>query len=1469
MRSTASGARRCARLVLASGVVLAAAMSGLTGAAATAPLTVLGVNYQQDEPFSEYQCLWHDRDYPASCGVPAAVGANVHAYLRNDGASAVTVSDVTLAGYSLNRILRAKIVGDHLPLRSIYHYWDNPPQDILDAGEPVWYKADPATIPPGGVAQVVVRLRFAPVNQPVSLGIVTSAGTLPVPVPVAADSPQLASVSFSPDLSTVYLHWRRADGASPATILMDGVDVTASTTTVGDSTLDFGATAIQLEEPLAPLSYHVFQGVYHDGSTASASTRTWVNPFVYGTWGARPLDDSDLAGARAWIDDATNRGVNSLIANMSSGGLANLLRTAAGRQYAADRGYGFVPDTPGYWTSTPRLWFIDDEPDAEEANVPCGPGYRIPCGGGHTVGILAMSMVKHGEDLRRAYPLAPTMINMDNGWKPSNWYTYGQLPDVLGVDSYYQKRLSDTYWYWPQRAPLYRKATVIYASSLALTRAAEPNPTQFLLYSNQIMQSPNYWPFPTTQSKRIEAYYALAGGAKGMAYWWYKPPTGLGAGGPGSQALWKEIGLLGNEIKTAAPLLVASHPVALPVQGSAGVWVKSLAVGIDTLILIAVNDQYYNDPAGFHSTPVANATVTATLPSWISSPTAFEISADGLSHTAAELSGDQIQLSLGTLDLTRMIVVTTNPELKATLQQRYDDKVSPGICAFAPEHCGTQPTIAQHPVGVAAAAGEDAAFTVSATGGNLRYRWQKDGIDVSDGDGLSGVTTATLRITGVQARHAGAYRCAVSNRHGSAFSNAATLSVSATPPTITGQPIAQSVCPGGTAAFSVSATGEGPLSYRWQRNGVDLADGGHYSGAATATLTVAAADGSDAASYRCVVANTGGSTPSNEAALGLRAATLITQQPPSQTVAPNGTAAFAVGATGEGPLGYRWQKNRADLVDGGHYSGTATATLTVSGADSGDQASYRSVATAACGSATSNEATLTVKSDACHASVAPDRWRGEYFPNTTLSGPASLVRDDGASSLSFDWGRGGPSTCGIGTDSFSVRWTRTAPFAAGTYRFTVTGDDGVRLYIDGALKLDKWILEGPTTYNVDAALGAGNHTVTFEYFENTGGATAKLSWTVLASACVAAVAADRWKGEYFPNTTLSGPPFLVRDDGASSLGFDWGRGGPSTCGIGTDAFSIRWARTVSFPAGTHRFTVTSDDGVRLYLDGARKLDKWFLQGPTTYTVDAALVAGNHTLTMEYFENTGNATAKLSWTQISTTPPPTAELRRYWVKPDWLSPNWGYRPRGSAPAPAVNRSGEIDDRTSFRRARLNEEWQWFWADLLSLSKFRRGYAELTVDQQAFISRSFGGLTGDHLAFTNNAGSSTKNCYPCGQTDRGEDMKIDPLICGGNTVFGGDPVPNARGQWMVKVHSFDASQPPPVATLDMLDDPRVLWATIISTTRYPDGSYHLFGFPQLKDGTPVPYPYMTAEPYYYPLEELEEYSLTDPKRPIYNP
>lgn len=180
------------------------------------------------------------------------------------------------------------------------------------------------------------------------------------------------------------------------------------------------------------------------------------------------------------------------------------------------------------------------------------------------------------------------------------------------------------------------------------------------------------------------------------------------------------------------------------------------------------------------------------------------------------------------------------------------------------------------------------------------------------------------------------------------------------PPTITQQPTAQSVCETGTAHFTVAASGEGTLSYQWQKDQVDLSNGGHYSGVTTPALTVSNADAGDVANYRCVVSNAGGSTNSTEAALTLRAATTITQHPVDQTVTTGETALFTVSAGGYGSLGYQWQKDAVNLTNGGHYSGVTTATLTISNCDSNDVADYRCVVTAGCGSAISNAASLTV-----------------------------------------------------------------------------------------------------------------------------------------------------------------------------------------------------------------------------------------------------------------------------------------------------------------------------------------------------------------------------------------------------------------------------------------------------------------------------------------------------------------------------
>jgi hypothetical protein len=95
----------------------------------------------------------------------------------------------------------------------------------------------------------------------------------------------------------------------------------------------------------------------------------------------------------------------------------------------------------------------------------------------------------------------------------------------------------------------------------------------------------------------------------------------------------------------------------------------------------------------------------------------------------------------------------------------------------------------------------------------------------------------------------------------------------AAPPAIVSHPLPQVVGAGDPATFSVGATGQGTLSYRWQRNGVPLNDGGVYSGARTATLRMNGVQAAQLGEYRCEVSNAGGSTTSNPAVLSLAAGT--------------------------------------------------------------------------------------------------------------------------------------------------------------------------------------------------------------------------------------------------------------------------------------------------------------------------------------------------------------------------------------------------------------------------------------------------------------------------------------------------------------------------------------------------------------------------------------------------------------------
>jgi uncharacterized protein YraI len=252
-------------------------------------------------------------------------------------------------------------------------------------------------------------------------------------------------------------------------------------------------------------------------------------------------------------------------------------------------------------------------------------------------------------------------------------------------------------------------------------------------------------------------------------------------------------------------------------------------------------------------------------------------------------------------------------------------------------------------------------------------------------------------------------------------------------------------------------------------------------------------------------------------------------------------------------------------------------------------------------------------------------WTGSYYSNTDLFGSPVFLRIDPA--VVFNWGPNPPGL-GIGSQNWSARWQAIQYFNAGTYRFTVTADDGVRVFINGQLIINEWRVQAPTTFSVNAQLPSGNHALQVEYFQGAGDAQIAFSWNPVQ------VQSSAWTAQYYNNTDLIGIPAITRYEG--QINYNWGLGAPAN-GVAADNFSVRWTATVPFNAGTYRFTLGGNDGVRLFIDDILIINQWRDQAFTNFSIDMHITGGLHTLRIEYYERNVEAAVRFNY-EIAVGPP---------------------------------------------------------------------------------------------------------------------------------------------------------------------------------------------------------------------------------------
>jgi uncharacterized protein YraI len=246
-------------------------------------------------------------------------------------------------------------------------------------------------------------------------------------------------------------------------------------------------------------------------------------------------------------------------------------------------------------------------------------------------------------------------------------------------------------------------------------------------------------------------------------------------------------------------------------------------------------------------------------------------------------------------------------------------------------------------------------------------------------------------------------------------------------------------------------------------------------------------------------------------------------------------------------------------------------------------------------------------------------WQGAFYNNAQLINPP--VYEATFNEINFDWGSGSPNSA-VNADDFSARFGTDTFFEAGTYRFSITVDDGVQLLVDNNAVLNTYNTPHPgDTQTVDVTLTEGSHHLQVDYREIAGNALLKMSW-INVNDIPSQPTGGAWTAQYYSNPTFSGTPFLTRTE-ANAPSYRYGLGAPLN-GMPADNFSVRWSTTQNLPAGNYGIQVYADDGVRVFVNGVAYINEFHTFTGQGYTANFNLVGGATNIVVEYFESGFNA-----------------------------------------------------------------------------------------------------------------------------------------------------------------------------------------------------------------------------------------------------
>ena len=274
----------------------------------------------------------------------------------------------------------------------------------------------------------------------------------------------------------------------------------------------------------------------------------------------------------------------------------------------------------------------------------------------------------------------------------------------------------------------------------------------------------------------------------------------------------------------------------------------------------------------------------------------------------------------------------------------------------------TAPAVTTQPVSQSIGVGKQVTFSAAASGNPTpTVQWQVSSNGGATYSAISGATSASYSFTAAASQNGNLYEAVFTNSQGSATTAAATLNV-LTAPTITTQPLSQSIAAAATATFTAAATGNPTPTVQWQVSTNGGATYAAISGATSTTYSFTTTANQSGNLYQAVFTNSQGSATTAAATLTVLTAPTITTQPASQTVVAGAIATFSAAASATPSPTVQWQVSTNGGATYAPISGATSATYSFTAAANQGGWLYEAVFSNSQGSATTSAASLTVQS---------------------------------------------------------------------------------------------------------------------------------------------------------------------------------------------------------------------------------------------------------------------------------------------------------------------------------------------------------------------------------------------------------------------------------------------------------------------------------------------------------------------------